>query len=353
MRVSALAGDMLRSLVIVKPAVSDTKAVYAFAALTAEAGQLRIETTNGDLQIVAELAADVTATGKVLLPATVLIDLAGKLVDEHVSIAVEGSEWATIESGELLARLRCGDLSAWPQTKTVHGEGGQLGSSEAEAVGRILFAASADLSHPILTGVHFSDGHAVATDRYRIARIQTGMSGPGGTVPAVTLREITRRSAEGYRVEFDDTQASFTSGSRSWTLRLIQGDFPDTAKYFSPTADSTLVFQRAELLQAVAATEVAREEGGVIHLQRTGPTSVNVQAQHRELGEIQQKVWASGNFSEEIAFNGKFLREALDAITEEELTMEITSPSQPVVIRSSDLEQVVLPRRPVARHGES
>jgi len=166
-------------------------------------------------------------------------------------------------------------------------------------------------------------------------------------VPAKTLTEVARVLTDGEeQVEIAATptknQVMFRQAARAEIVsRLIEGQFPDYHKILPRQHNTRAVVNTSEFLRATRAASVfARDNSMIVRLdvvpgpEELVPGRLNVTATSSEVGDNAGEVDASVEGSEaQIAFNGRYLRDALEAIGTAQAALEITGPSSPGVIR--------------------
>ena len=148
-----------------------------------------------------------------------------------------------------------------------------------ELLDRSSFAVCADDTRVHLHILLFVCGpneqaRCVASDGHRLALIERPV--PGLTTDAATMllpykgftqarRLLEDVTDEGMTMRFSTTIAVFTVGSTTFSLRLVEGQFPDYEQVIPRTQTHRLVIPRAELAAAlrrvmVLTTERARGE---------------------------------------------------------------------------------------------
>jgi DNA polymerase-3 subunit beta len=184
----------------------------------------------------------------------------------------------------------------------------------------------------------------VATDTHRLAvKTATPTEGRGAQnaiVPARCMNELLRllTDAEGdVQVTLSDTQVRFALPGEDdvqIVSRLIEGQFPNYQRVIPQAYQKRLRVPVAPLLRAVRrASIVARESAHRIVL-RTEEEKLVLTAESRTVGNAYEEVEALREGDDvEIAFNAKYLLDVLGVIEEEALSLELTEPLKPGVVR--------------------
>ena len=193
-----------------------------------------------------------------------------------------------------------------------------------------------------------------AADGFRLA-VRTVELPDGGPdlqmiVPAKTLTEVARllSDAADDQVSINTTpngnQIYFAFGKTEITSRLIEGQFPDYQRIIPPDANTKVKVSTTDFLRATRAAAVfARDNSNIVRLECSPPKdiaelalgSVLVKSTSAEMGDNEGTLDTNGFEGEEaqIAFNGRYLRDALEAIDTPEVLLQITGPSSPGVIK--------------------
>lgn len=215
----------------------------------------------------------------------------------------------------------------------------------------VVFSASTDTVRPALSGILMkSEGEGflfVGTDGYRLS-LKHHAGATGGSlseqellVPARVLREVLSLK------EIDEDISLYVAKNSNQVIfeqkdflligRLIQGDFPKYEKIIPTDHGSQLSFDREELLKAVKICSIfAREAANIVKL-TLQKDKVIVSSQTQSLGENTVDVEATLVGEEnEIAFNAKYLVDALSNIDKETLVFEMAGPLNPGVFKIKD-----------------
>jgi DNA polymerase-3 subunit beta len=251
------------------------------------------------------------------------------------------------------------DAEDFPPIPTV--SGGASFAMEAaalkEAIGQVVFAAAPDDTRPVLAGVLVRLSHGTLTlaaaDGFRLAVRTVEVPAPGPDlqmiVPARALTEVARLlpTEEGEQVTVSCTanqnQVLFAFGKTEVTSRLIEGQFPDYQRIIPGEAKTQVVLSTGDFLRATrAATVFARDNSNIVRLECTPPREgaelaqgrVLVKSTSAEMGDNEGHLDASIQGEEtQIAFNGKYLRDALEVIDSQQVALQITGPSSPGILR--------------------
>jgi DNA polymerase-3 subunit beta len=360
MKLSCLKSNLLEGLNIVGRVVpsKSTLPVLANVLLATDHGRLKLAATNLELAVSCWIGASVASEGRVTLPARLLTDFVSSLPDEQIEMSLQPKGLAMrLVCGRYQANIKGIDAEEFPRIPEVADATTYAlpASVLRECIQSVVFAAAPDDTRPVLAGVLFTlrDGALTlaAADGFRLAVRSAELSSMPDEplsmiVPAKTLAELARLLGDG-----DEQVAIAATPQRNQVLfrlagraeivsRLIEGQFPDYQKIIPRSHTTRAVLNTAELLRATKAASVfARDNAMIVRLAITpgGDDSlgrVQVSATAAEVGDNAGEVDASVEGSEmQIAFNGRYLRDALEAIDAAQVGLEIVGPTNPGVLK--------------------
>lgn len=234
----------------------------------------------------------------------------------------------------------------------------------AEGLRQVVPAALADDSRaPQLTGVLFEprDGslRLVATDSYRMAiRDVDGMSVADEAViiPARALGEVGRLISDDVDVvTFARTPvaASFSTGATRVTTRVLSGPFPDYARLIPTEFAATFTTSRDEFAGALKRVRVVTagiKDAATTPVRFSFATGATLRVLTPEAGTAEDYLDGKtvGDAPDEIGFQARYLLDALDAITGDDVEFCISAGGKPAILRGVGLDEfmaIVMPVR--------
>ena len=236
-------------------------------------------------------------------------------------------------------------------------EDGELATLSAEALidglRGSLFAASADETKQVLTGVHLSlqpDGlEFAATDGHRLSVVQTieedaspdrskSETALNVTIPAKALQELIKMLGQGgssVAVQFDQGQAIFEWTDQRLTSRLLEGQYPNYRQLIPKQFTHQMTVDRRLLLGALERISVlADQKNNIVKLSLDGSNqelTLSVDAQDVGSGRETMPAQISGD-SLDVAFNVKYLVDGLKAIATSEVQMQLNTSTSPAIL---------------------
>lgn len=354
-------------------AARSTLPVLGNVLLATDGGQLKLAATNLELTVVCWVGAKVEEEGAITLPSRLLQDYVGLLTaGEPLHLELQGRK-AHLSCGRFDANVSGIDAEEFPAIPSVAG-GASLrlpAPRLKEAIGQVVFAAAPDDSRPVLAGVlmQVAGGKLTmaAADGFRLAvrKVDLGESDAPDIsmiVPAKALNEVARGLPSDDEVEVeiavtpDQSQVLFRHRQAEIVSRIIEGQFPDFNRIIPRDTKTRVTLQTADFLRATKAAQVfARDNSMIVRLNLVPAEGgdealgkVTVAATSAEIGDNTGDVDASvEGDAMQVAFNGKYLRDALEALDAQQAFLEVTGPASPGLIRPASgpngYIQVIMP----------
>jgi DNA polymerase-3 subunit beta len=354
--------ELAQKVALVARAVSTRTSVQVLLGvlLRAEAGRLQLAATDMEVSLRTSLDAEVEDEGTAVVPGRLLVELARLLPEGEVSIEHRGDEGVVrIECGTASYRLHSYGVEDFPRLPDV--DALQLFTIERDAlldtVARVSRSASRDESRPVLTGVlvRFEAGKLVmaATDSYRLSVKETPFEGDTleleAIIPARALGELGRiaQTVDTIQLGVQENQVVFIVDGATLTTRRIDGQFPNYKQLLPESFEHELVLPRADLLDVVRRTSVMAQRNAPLRL-RFAEGELTVSAQTQDVGESRESLPApfEGDMFE-IGFNPEFLRDGIESMSADEVTLKLISPLRPAVIvgKADDPTYLIMPIR--------
>lgn len=314
--------------------------------LDAKDSSLTLTACDGEMWAERKILANVPVDGSACVQAKLLSDVISSLPDGTVTMELDGSALLLRQTGSewRMLALPAAEFPAIPevnQTSEIRLKMGEL----RELAGGVSYAVADETSRPILTGVLFTyDGSIltlVATDTHRLAVVRLTREGIGSEVTAVvperalrSIRNLPLTDAEEVRVRFDESRIGVDSGEARVVSQLLAGSYPNWERVVPSEHTRTWVIDRNELLDNVKrALIMARDNAFRVRFSGHGE-QVQISARSEEKGEAKEELVAvTKNGDIDIAFNGRYVIEAISALKGEGIRAEMTEPSRPAVFR--------------------
>jgi DNA polymerase-3 subunit beta len=371
LKLSCLQENLNRGLSVVGRAVATrtTLPITGNVLLATDQSRLKLVATNLELAISCWIGAKVEEEGAITVPARLLTEFVGSLPPDKVDFTLTPkTRTLNLKCARFEARMSGVDAADFPPVPKV--EGGISVKIEAEAfrqaIRQVAFAAAVEESRPVLTGVDviFEDKMLTlaAADGFRLAvyklPLETAVPEKAEVIiPARTMAEVERLATEDDPVEIvvnpTRSQVLFRLKNIEVVSQLVQGTFPKYGQLIPQSSTTRAMVEKQQFLQAVKTAAIfARDGSGIVRIivgpgAEGAPGKLSISARSEEVGEDSGEIDAVAEGPEaKIAFNGKYLMDALSVLKESQVALEVTTPSSPGVIKpvgSDNYVHVVMP----------
>lgn len=373
MKVTVLQENLARGLGIVSKAVSprSTLPVLANVLIASDEGRLRLSATNLELGITCWIPARIEEEGSTTVPARTFVDLVSTLPSDQVMLKLDvPTQTLNVRGGTSTNDIKCIDAQEFPPLPVPDLEGAvQINSGDfREMIHQVAFSASTDEARPVLMGVLIQVDKdkltMAAADGFRLSVRKAVLAAPvpapvSAIVPAQALKELARVAGDGEEPIYmvlpkGRGQVIFRVKDVEVVSQLIDGTFPDFQQIIPRSYKSRTLVSTSSLLKACKQAEIfAREGSNVARFNiksaqgELQPSEVEITATSEETGKNETIVEATvdgGGLL--IAFNVKFLREALEVIRTPNVALETSAPNAPGVVRpvgEDDYLHVIMP----------
>jgi DNA polymerase-3 subunit beta len=373
MKVTVLQENLARGLGIVSKAVSprSTLPVLANVLVASDEGRLRLSATNLEMGITCWIPARIEEEGSTTVPARTFVDLVSTLPSDQVLLKLDvQTQTLNVRGGTSTNDIKCIDAQEFPPLPVPDLDGAvQVNVGDfREMIHQVAFAASTDEARPVLMGVLVQVDKdkltMAAADGFRLSVRKAVLSTPApapvsAIVPAQALKELARVATDGEEPIYmvlpkGRGQVIFRVKDVEVVSQLIDGTFPDYQQIIPRSYRSRTLVSTTSLLKACKQAEIfAREGSNVARLNiksaqgEMQPSEVEISAVSEETGKNETIVEATvdgGGLL--IAFNVKFLREALEVIRTPNVALETSAPNAPGVVKpvgEDDFLHVIMP----------
>lgn len=360
MKVTVLQENLARGLGTVSKAVSprSTLPVLANVLIATDEGRLRLSATNLEMGITCWIPARIDEEGSTTVPARTFSDLVSTLPGDKVLLKLDlPTQTLNVRGGTSTNDIKCIDAQEFPPMPVPDFDGAvQINVGDfREMIHQVAFAASSDEARPVLMGVLVQVDNdkltMAAADGFRLSVRKAVLSTPSpapisAIVPAQALKELARVATDSEEPIYmvmpkGRGQVVFRVKDVEVASQLIDGTFPDFQQIIPRSYKSRTLVSTSSLLKACKQAEIfAREGSNVARLNiksaqsEMQPSEVEISATSEETGKnetiVEATVDGSGLL---IAFNVKFLREALEVIRTPNVALETSAPNAPGVVK--------------------
>lgn len=331
--------------------------------LTATDNKLILVGNNLELGIESTIDADVFNEGCIALEAKIFSEIIRRMPGEVIEISTDENYTTSIVSEKSKFQIsgQSGqDFPALPNVDKVNAC--TINQTDLkEMIRQTIFSVAQDETRPILTGemlqVKNNSLNMVAVDGYRISYRKMELSNENDdievVIPGRTLGEINKilSSEENQKVNiyFSDKHILFDLGDSKVVSRLLEGDFLRYEQVFSPDYETKILVDRKNFLMSIERAALISREG------KKNPIRVEIDGDkmiitsNAELGTSREELDVILEGKEiVIAFNPKYLIDALRVIDDDKVYIQFISALTPCIINPEEGDQykyLILPIR--------
>jgi DNA polymerase III subunit beta len=326
-----------------KPVLQCLKLTAADNSLTVAATDLEVAIRYSDNQV------QIDQPGEALLPADKLRDIVRESVDDTLAIEV-AAENASIRGQDSHFKIFTQNVKDFPPVPDFSGEADFTLSAGhlKQLIGQTLFAAAKESTRYAFNGVLMvAKGkkiNLISTDGRRLAQANGDLvsdklpkDGAKAIVPAKALNLIDKLiddPEEAVSFQVRENQVIFHTSSATLTSNLVEGQFPPYEDVIPKDTDKKMVAGTADFLSAVKrASLLTTEESKGVRLAFT-KKGLKLTSRSPEAGEAEVNFACKYEGADvEIGFNPTFLTDALRVVDSDEISLELTAPNRPGLLR--------------------
>jgi len=365
MRIAIDQPRFLKSLQMVERAINDrsTLPILAHILLEAQGNHLILTATDLDVGVRYQLPLTTQPEqGAVTLPARRLSAIIRELPEEPINLEVRKNHVTTLTCGQSHFRLPGLPPEDFPIFPTIEQQAvfTTTQTTLKNLVTQTAFAMSIEETRFVLNGtlfrIHNSILSLVATDGRRLAiastkEIKAPQEALAAIVPAKTVRELGRllQDEEDDPVSIaplKDNQLLFQFGEATIMTRLVEGQFPQYESVIPPPSPITVRCSRQRLMSAIRRVSLMTTATSQAVIFELAKDRIVISKESPELGSAREELPAL--YTGEpmtIAFNPEFWLDVLNVLEADEVTIEVTAPEKPAIIRLPQLLYIVLPMK--------
>lgn len=318
--------------------------------------ELGIETAN--------IEADIIDIGIIAIEAKVFFDIIKSMPLEDIIIEVDDKNVATITSGQTEFKISGQNGNDFPMITKVEKEDNKKYSISSNKLKNMIkqtkFSISSDETKPILTGELFEikDGflNMVAIDGFRVSFRQTVLGNEYENaevvIPFKAINEIIKilpdKEDDIVNLYFNKNHILFEISSCVIVSRLLDGEYLKYNQLFPQDYTTEVTINRLSLLNSLErATLISKDNKKTPVKLEIREDEYLIITSKTELGNLYEevKIDVNGDYFS-IAFNPKYLIDALKAIDDDMILIQFITPLSPCTIKgvdSCDYKYLILP----------
>lgn len=314
----------------------------------------KLTVTATDLETVMRVTLEVEAkeTGKVCVPAKILMDSLKNLPDQPLTFNIDKNYGIELTSDSGKYKVMGENPDNFPKEPSADDTNSFTMTSTAlvTAINKSLFAVSNDDLRPAMTGVFFELNkdslQFVATDAHRLVRYRrTDVSCPKADSfivpkkPLNLLKSALPDNEDEITLSYNGNHLFVVHGTTQMSCRLIDARFPDYKVVIPADNPYRMTVSKTDFQQALRRVSIfSNKSTNQVALTITG-SQLTLQAQDIDFsfeGSERMPCQYTGQ-DIQIAFNARFLIEMLNAADTPEVVMELSTPTKAGIIKPTEI----------------
>lgn len=332
-------------------------------------GKLRASASDLETTMSTTIEVECTETGKVAVPAKILIDTLKTFTAELPLTFRIHPENFQVEISSQSGKYKLSGLNGdeYPRLPVLENPNVIEMPSDVflEAINRTLFATGNDELRPVMTGVFCQLGSEgavfVATDAHRLVRYRRKdiASGKESSFilpkkPLGLLKTNLPNINTQVRVEFNDANAVFQFDNMTLICRLIDGRYPNYEAVIPLDNPNKMVIDRVSFLNAIRRVSIFSNKTTHQVKFRIAGSMIDISAEDVDFGnDANERLTCEYSGKDiEIAFNARFITDMLSNLDSEHVQLELSLPNRagllsPVADEVSDNSNLLMLVMPV------
>src|SRR6266850_1875009 len=333
--------------------------------LRAEGERLEFTATDLDVTVTCSVEAKVKKGGASTVPVKRLFGIVRELPNAEIELQVDDKNICAIQSGASFYKINGLSADEFPPPPRFKEDKKVILAQETVKgmMRKTSFAISTDEARYVLNGIFISlKDHKmtmVATDGRRLALVDEEVDLAENSqgefiIPAKAVNELNRLLQEKGEVEmkYSENQAAFTlKDEKGFSVliitKLIEGNYPNYRQVIPSETKERVTLQREEFLHALRRAEIMTSEKANSVKLTFGKNNLAITANAPEVGEAKETLAINYKGKEiAVAFNPKYLIDPLNALSQDEVFIELIDELSPGVLKiNGPFLYVVMPMR--------
>lgn len=331
--------------------------------LKATSQEFKLISNDLELGIESQIEATIVESGSIAIDAKIFSEIVKKLPDNLVEIMVDEMNMMTIVCEKSVFNIPGQAADEFVQLP-------QIVKSTfislpqpvlKDMIQQTIFSIAVKEIKPILTGELFeikgNQLNLVSVDGYRVSirkfYFEDDNEPMAVVIPGKTLNEIAKilstDEAEMVSIYFSEKHVLFEFDTSFVVSRLLEGDFPKYDQIFSADYDSLVTVDKKQLQLSIERAALIARESKKNPIKFEITQNLLTITSNTELGNVHEEISIESEGQPlEIAFNPRYLIEALRVIDDEKISLQFTNAINPCIIRQIEgdaYKYLILPIR--------
>jgi DNA polymerase-3 subunit beta len=312
---------------------------------------LTVSASDLETTMSASLEIESTDNGSVAVPAKLLLDILKTFPEQPLTFTVEENSTIEISSNSGKYAIAYAPGSEFPNSVQLENPSSTLVPAEvlATAISKTIFAAGNDDLRPVMSGVFFQFSPEglifVATDAHKLvkyARTDVKASQVADFImpkkPLNILKSILGTTDMEVKIDYNDSNATFSFENYILTCRLIDGKYPNYEAVIPKENPNKLLINRIQFLSSVRRVAIfSNKTTHQIRLKIAG-AELNISAEDIDYSnKAEERLTCDYQGDDiQIGFNSRFLLEMLNNLHSDEIQLEMSMPNRAGILTPVD-----------------
>lgn len=318
-------------------------------------GKINVFATDLETSMTTQLDVEAKENGKIAIPAKILMDTLKTLPEQPLTFSFDEKTFVVeISSSTGKYKLAGENPDDFPKTPLAEDATETSITSDVlhRAIAHTLFAVSNDELRPAMTGVFFQlqpDGLTfVATDASKLVKYKrTDIKSEDSTsfiVPKKALQllkgslpsDISRVA-----ISYNSSNAFFSFNETQLICRLVDAKYPDYNAVIPADNQNILTLNRVDFLNTLKRVSIFSNKTTHQCVLNISGSELKVSSQDLDFSnEAFERLNCSYNGDDlEIAFNARFLIEMLSVLENDEIKLELSTPTRAGILVPAEPEE--------------
>lgn len=313
--------------------------------------QLSVSASDLETTMQATLQIDSSSQGSVAVPAKLLLEILKTFPEQPLTFSVQDNNTIEISSNSGKYALAYASGDEFPRSVSLENPSSTNVPAEvlATAISKTIFAAGNDDLRPVMSGVFFQfspEGLTfVATDAHKLvkySRTDVRASEVADFImpkkPLNILKNILSSSEAEVKIEYNDSNATFSFDNYVLMCRLIDGKYPNYEAVIPKENPNKLQIDRTQFQHSVRRVAIfSNKTTHQIRLKIAG-TELNISAEDVDYSnKAEERLTCDYQGDDlQIGFNSRFLIEMLSNLQSDMILLEMSLPNRAGILTPID-----------------
>lgn len=332
--------------------------------MSAKDGKVEFTCSDLDITLLARAKCEVIEEGETTIPVKTFASAVSKVAEGEIKISVDAQDHAKLSAGATMFKFIGLPAKDFPTTPAADGKSLTLPANTVrEMFRKTSFAMSADETRKTLQSVllDFSTDDnsikAVATDGRRMALLDCNIGSATGfkeqfCIPRKAVDILLKKLPKDgdCSIVTSGSQIRFSTANLDFTMKLVDEAYPNYMQVVPSDSKDTITVGRVDLLGAIDRISVFTSTAEAPCMTMAfGDNKLVVTSNNTEFGEAKDEMpikYEGEKYN--MHFNPAYIRDALNAIDEDEVDILLSASTKPAIIRkagSADYTYVCMPLR--------